>query len=231
MYVKLESILIDESLYPRNQVDWHDVVRYLSALRTGAELPPITVGKRKDGQIVLIDGRHRYDASRAAKRKTIAAVLSKLPERHWFAEAVRLNSRHGRPLSFQERLIAAMRLQQQKFSAAEVEKITGIQTEQLRKAIAERGLWLHPGDVKPVVLKAPVVPVATERGPEWMKAQAQNIKNEQEILSGQSVERLIEELIILLDNDLVPSSASGHLLRLQTAIERWFRGHGQAKAG
>lgn len=229
MFIPIESILIDELYYPRNVLAWRDVQRYVSALEVGAEFPPIVVGKRK-GRYVIIDGRHRFEAFRKAKRAKIPAMVTRLPEDKWFAEAVRLNAIHGHPLSYQERIRAAMMLKQQKFSVKEIERIVAIQTPQLEKAIAERGHWLHPDDIRPVVLKAPVVPVAEERGRQWVETEAERIEAEQETLSGRSFTELANNLITLLDNNLVPVSALDLLVELRVSVENWIKGHGEAKA-
>lgn len=223
MFLSLDSILIDELLYPRNELSWRDVQRYISALQLGVEFPPIIVGKR-EGRYVVIDGRHRYEAFRRAKKEKIPALVSKLPESQWFAEAVRLNVVHGHSLSYQEKIRAAMILQRQKLNVEEIAKIVAVQSEQLQKVIAERGHWVHPDDVRPVVVKAAIAAKAAKNGRKWLEKEAANIEEKQGILSGAKIEPLIEELVLLLDSDLVDDSEENITLltRLRTSINNWI---------
>lgn len=221
MYISLDSILIDELLYPRNELAWRDVQRYIAAVNIGTEFPPIIVGKR-DGRYVLIDGRHRYEAFKRAKKEKIAALLTKLPEDKWFAEAVRLNVIHGHPLSYQEKLKAAMILKRQNFSLEEIEKIVVVQTEQLEQAINKRGAWINPNDVRPVVAKASIAAMAEQRGRVWLENQAKKIESQQGILSGHTFKDLASELIMLLDSDFVTDENLSIVIELQSSIEKWL---------
>ncbi|MFC9913933.1 ParB N-terminal domain-containing protein [Streptomyces sp. NPDC127197] len=72
-----------------------------------ARLPPIVV-HRSTWRVV--DGMHRLDAARRRGDTTIDAYLLDVPERELFAISVRLNTAHGRPLSYAERVAAAGRL-------------------------------------------------------------------------------------------------------------------------
>lgn len=223
MYLSLDSILIDELLYPRNELSWRDVQRYIAALQLGAEFPPVVVGKR-DHRYVMIDGRHRYEAFRRAKKEKIPALVSKLPEPQWFAEAVRLNVVHGHPLSFQEKIRAAMILKRQSFNVEEIGKIVAVQSEQLEKAINERGHWVHPDDVRPVVVKASIAAKAAKNGREWLEKEAGGIEQKQGTLSGHKIKSLIEELLVLLDGDLVSDVEENMILltKLRTSIDNWI---------
>jgi hypothetical protein len=203
MHIALDSILTDERYYPRNEIAWREIQRYCHALNLEAEFPPIVVAKRDD-RYVIIDGRHRFEAYRKLKKAKIPALITKLPEAQWFAEAVRLNCIHGHPLSYQERIRAAMVLARQKFSFEQIERIVSIQTQALKEAIKQRGHWVHPEDIRPVVLKAPVAQAALKHNREWLEAKAEHLENEQNNLSGQSFQALIRDLLTLLENDLIP---------------------------
>ncbi|MFE4373658.1 ParB N-terminal domain-containing protein [Streptomyces sp. NPDC056835] len=70
-------------------------------------LPPIVV-HRPTWRVV--DGMHRLDAARRRGDTAIDAYLLDVPERELFAISVRLNTAHGMPLSYAERVAAAGRL-------------------------------------------------------------------------------------------------------------------------
>lgn len=227
MYINIENVLIDENLYPRNQVYWKNTQQLMCAIQTGATLPPIIVGKRGN-RFVIIDGRHRFEAFRRLKKKKIAAMVTHLEESHWFAEAVRLNTSHGHGLSYQEKLAASMILQRANYQPSEIAKIVHIPLETLLTAISERGAWLSGSDIKPVVAKGPIAKEAKRKGRSWLEAAAPGLDEEQKILSGASFERLAEELLILLgDNHL--DANDKNIVRLVTALfaasKSWISEH------
>ena len=71
------------------------------------ELPPILVHGET---LTVIDGAHRLLAARLLGRSTIAAVVFDGTEDEAYVEAVRCNTRHGRPLTVGERERAAGRI-------------------------------------------------------------------------------------------------------------------------
>ncbi|MBE3588138.1 MAG: ParB N-terminal domain-containing protein [Thermoanaerobacteraceae bacterium] len=58
--MKINEIIVDETIYPRTEIDPETVARYREALEVGVTLPPIVV--MPDGR--LLDGRHRLEAYR-----------------------------------------------------------------------------------------------------------------------------------------------------------------------
>jgi hypothetical protein len=228
MHINLENILIDENLYPRNQVYWKHTQALMGALKVGSTLPPIVVGKRDD-RYVILDGRHRYEAYRRLKKTKIAVMVTHLEEPQWFAEAVRLNSSHGHGLSYQEKLMASMILQRAKYRPQEIAKIVHIPLENLLKAIEERGTWLSKEDIKPVVAKSPIAKESKRKGRQWLEtAAAGGLDSEQKILSGASFERLAEELLVLLGDDHLDSEDENVVklvLALRVSINNWIGRH------
>ncbi|MFJ2213349.1 ParB/RepB/Spo0J family partition protein [Streptomyces sp. NPDC101062] len=71
------------------------------------QLPPIVVHRPTRR---VVDGMHRVDAARRRGDTAIDAYLLDVPERDLFALSVRLNTAHGMPLSYAERVAAAGRL-------------------------------------------------------------------------------------------------------------------------
>lgn len=219
MHIEIGRILIDENLYPRNQVYWKHTQSIMGAIKVGTSLPPIVVGKRDD-RFVLIDGRHRLEAFRRLKKAKIAAMVTHLTEEQWFAEAVRLNTAHGVGLSYQEKIAASMILQRAKYKPEEIAKIVHIPIETLLEAIQQRGTWISSEDIKPVVAKAPMADEAKRKGRQWLEtAAASGLDEEQKILSGASFERLAEELLVLLGDDHLDHN-NQEILRLVNAVAK-----------
>jgi hypothetical protein len=232
MHIDLDAILIDETLYPRNQTYWKHTQQLMGALRTGASLPPIVVGKRNE-RFVIIDGRHRYEAHKRLKHAKIGALLTKRPESEWFIEAVRLNTRHGHGLSYQERISAAMILKRQEVDPETIAQIVNIPWDTLEKAINQRGTWLKPEDIKPVVAKAPLVEEVKRKGRAWLDKAAEHLETEQQGLSGASFKRLAEELLILINKNHIDADdpAIVQLMsELYNATNNWLTSHGREEA-
>jgi hypothetical protein len=158
MKLKLTDIVIDEELYPRNQPDWMAVARYIDAARTGSVFPPAVVGKRKDGIYVCLDGRHRLIMWEKLQWPTVPVIVSRVPEKQFFLEAVRLNAMHGRMLSMQERVQSILKLREQGFLDPQISKAINMTVENVRRFVIERTEKIRVGEDRDVIItrKAPV---------------------------------------------------------------------------
>jgi len=134
--VRLRELVFDFSLYPRKRVDQATVESYARALEGGATFPPIKVALYQDKKIV-VDGFHRVAARQRFLLDSIAAVI--LPfetEASLFAEAVRLNSTHGKGFSESELKANIKRLQHYNFSVDEIQSLIHFPKEEIRKEFA-----------------------------------------------------------------------------------------------
>jgi len=96
VYIKLSEIIIDDTIYPRNDIDPETIARYREALEAGATLPPLVV--MPDGR--LLDGRHRYEAYKLIGVEEVEVIVEEPDDPD--ARAVELNLRHGRALTREE---------------------------------------------------------------------------------------------------------------------------------
>lgn len=101
--VPIASLLPSDS--PRVKGEHADHVRMLAEL--DGELEPIIVHRPT---MRVIDGMHRLRAARLCGHDSIAVRFFDGPERDVFVLAIKLNSRHGLPLSELDRTAAATRL-------------------------------------------------------------------------------------------------------------------------
>ena len=95
-------------------------------MRAGARFPAISIAKvdNHPGKLIVIDGVGRLEAKKLNKSNSIDAEdLGQLTEVEAFAQAVRLNAQHGKPLSNIERLEAYRKLITQGY---QVEKAAGL---------------------------------------------------------------------------------------------------------
>jgi hypothetical protein len=96
--MKAVELVLDFDLYPRGNIDAHNVKNLCNALEAGAELPPIVIDKKSKR---VIDGFHR----RKAHLQTFGddaevAVVEKSykDDAAMFLDAVRYNGAHGAKL-------------------------------------------------------------------------------------------------------------------------------------
>ena len=94
--VPLKIIRKDEEIYPRVATDFEAITMYLSALKSGEELPPIVLTKDYE----IVDGYHRYSAMYLYGAEEIDALVlnERLSMEQIFSLAVELNIRHGKRL-------------------------------------------------------------------------------------------------------------------------------------
>jgi len=106
---------INEARSLRNQarfqaLDEHLVGTYAEAMQGGAKFPPIVVAKGPGGFLIL-DGNHRYAASRVAGKETISAYVVKgASDRQLSILTFDANTRHGMPTTPEERKAHAVYL-------------------------------------------------------------------------------------------------------------------------
>ena len=137
MRLSIEQIIVDPALYPRERVYAANVMALVHAIEAGETLPPIVVGKR-DKAFVLLDGAHRLEAYRVLVRKDVAVIVSGVPPKEFFAEAVRLNAAHGLRLTEAEKISAADRLQDMGYRDAAISRIVMMPVDPIRKGLEGR---------------------------------------------------------------------------------------------
>ncbi len=100
--VRLDSIVYDEELQVRNELDREAVEAYASEYLSGNDLPPLKLARAK-GVLVLVDGWHRVEALKSLSRDTARAEIVECDDRkemHWIA--AESNLREGLPLNGSE---------------------------------------------------------------------------------------------------------------------------------
>jgi len=123
--IDMTLINVNPEIYPRARVDEDLVETYRQNIEAGIEFPPLVVQK---ATYTLIDGRHRLEALRNLEEKIdkVKVEIRDLPDNELRAEAIRLNTKHGKRLTKKElrRNIIDLRFQDQK-SLKEIAKIVG----------------------------------------------------------------------------------------------------------
>jgi hypothetical protein len=214
---KIDDLKIDENVYPRNGISDINVYRLISALRTGVKLPPITIEART---LRIVDGRHRYEAYKAEKLKTIEVVEKVYAsEADLFADTVRLNVSHGEPLDQFNIRSAIVRLNEYGYSKEKISDVVRLPVPAILKI--ERGFATDAETGKPVALKGGLSHL---RGMPLDKEQQQVNRH----YSGPKAIFYLRQLISLLQNDMAPTSAT-FATEMDRLFELW-RARGKSDA-
>lgn len=134
---KIKDLVLDWGLYPRHEVDHHSVVlQYAKALQAGVEFPTIKVGLL-EGKKIIVDGMHRVAAHKVIDHEYVTcSTLSFSSKAELFAEAVRLNSSHGRRFTNIELKDNIKRLQKFKFSAKDISALVHVPASEIYRDAA-----------------------------------------------------------------------------------------------
>jgi hypothetical protein len=191
----IDKIVLDLTLYPRSGISEFNVSRLLAALKSGARLPPLIVERRTHR---LVDGRHRLEAYKRAKLKTIE-VAEKVytNDADLFADAVRCNVGHGEPLDHFSIRNAIIRLTEYGYTRDAITEVVRMPADRLEKI--ERGFAIEASSGKPLALKGGLSHLAGQRlTPDQVQANRSH--------SGGKAIFYVRQLISLMQNDLVPPS-------------------------
>jgi len=136
--VKLEEIYFDEDLYPRSQYSWQTAYDYSESMKAGAKFPEIILALYK-GRKYLVDGKHRFEAYKLLKLKSINAIVHTGWNREKiYKEAVKANIQHGRSLSPYEKRLIAVKLMEMKCNSSEISKLICVPQDKLESFVGNR---------------------------------------------------------------------------------------------
>lgn len=93
--IKAAEIVLDFDLYPRNNVDAHNVKGIVDALAAGIEMPPVIIDKKSKR---CVDGFHRVRAQLRLYGDDADITVIEKPyknEAEMFLDAMRYNAAHG----------------------------------------------------------------------------------------------------------------------------------------
>jgi hypothetical protein len=157
--IKASKVVLDYDIYPRQDVQSYSVHLMVEALRAGAVLPPIIIAKKSKR---VIDGFHRVKAYQKlyGPDTDIPAIFKEyMSDDVMFAEAIDLNSKHGRNLTPYDRARCLARAEELKIAPAVVAKALNMTVEALGRLKAERLGYFQS---RPIVLKRTTAHLAGE---------------------------------------------------------------------
>jgi len=212
--IKLEEIVWDDKLYPRQEVDSLHVAQMVKALAAGVKLPPIVIEKVGKPPRRGSDGKHRWTAHKIAKLEEIEVVeKSYACDADLFLDAVRLNAGHGRPLTGFERAQCAARATQLRLEAAVIASAMMITCEELARLIPGTPGRLAPirrfatYRDEPVILKHSI----DHKGGESLTEPQMEANRK---LGGMKPVFYVNQVILLLENDLLNRNDAALMRRI-----------------
>lgn len=133
---KIADLVLDWRLYPRKQVDQQVVQNYARAMQSGANFPNVKVGLLH-GKKIIVDGFHRINAMQQLKTEYAQCnALRFSSEAELFAEAVRLNSAHGKGFSEEDVKENIRRLKKYKFDVDEIVSLVHVPAGEIYREAA-----------------------------------------------------------------------------------------------
>ncbi|RKT11395.1 ParB-like chromosome segregation protein Spo0J [Streptomyces sp. 1114.5] len=135
-WIPIADLVLSDS--PRTAGEDSEHARTLAELGSGAELPPIIVQR---GTNRVVDGRHRVRAAQLRGEREIRACFFDGDDPGAFVLAVRLNVRHGLPLSLADRKAAVRRIlaEHDTWSNRAIAAIAGLSPKTVAAVRAEAG--------------------------------------------------------------------------------------------
>lgn len=140
--VRVEDVILDESVYPRSKTYWMTVFKYAEKMKLGEKFPPILVGRFK-GKLYLVDGWHRFKAVKHHLKQEFieAEVRDYKTKKEMKIDAVKMNVKHGLPFTTSDLRIIASDLYNMGLSLKEISLLLGISIPDLEaKFIPYAGL-------------------------------------------------------------------------------------------
>jgi len=130
---KIDDLVFSWRLYPRMEINQTVVKKYADALQAGSIFPPVKVGVL-NGKKIIVDGLHRIRSRQLLKVSYAdCASLRFESEAELFAEAVRLNSTHGKGFSEEELKANIKQLKKFKFTVEDIVAFTHVPAAEIYK--------------------------------------------------------------------------------------------------
>lgn len=145
----ITTLVLDYTIYPRHRIDDETVRRLTEALRAGETFPPIVVDS---ATLRVIDGFHRIAAvkNHRGELATIPVKRQRFSnEAEMFAEAIRLNARHGRVLSAFDLARCVSRGQELGLDKNAITRCAAITAEKYEQIVWHK-LALRKGEAVPI---------------------------------------------------------------------------------
>ena len=194
--LKINEIVLDEKLYPRNNILWQVIARYKNAIRSGDKFPPIVVALFNE-KYILVDGAHRLEAYKQLKgfEHVGVEVLTNLTEEEIYVEAVKRNNTHGAQFSYQETNNIILRLQDLGYDNVKISELVKVPATEITNFLARSVVTTSVGNRFPL---KPTLRHLVKNGEVESK-----VEQDQESYSAISQMSILDEVISLIENKYI----------------------------
>lgn len=212
--LRIDEIIVNPEIYPREQFDPSLAEVYKISMDDGEEFPPILVGHIrgiKGNQ--LVDGRHRMAAHELRGETYVSVIVRRYEsEAKALIDAVKLNSRHGRPLSLDDRTQSVRKLVALGVKKEKISRLVRIPTSQIsrvkvRARTVERQVTEEVEEETPTVegqeeTEVPEIPTEIPVEPTPAASRPRGRPRKQIPLEGGQVNLLRRVWVVLKKNEL-----------------------------
>lgn len=207
--LKIGELIFDFDLYPRADIDTHNIAYMSQAEDAGVKFPPVVVDKKSKR---IVDGFHRVKMYRQKyednhKIEVVENIYGS--EKEILLDAIRLNASHGKMLSRHDRMRCILQSERMGLKIGNVASALSMTVEKINQLKAERVGELKVGGViTSVPLKRTIKHMSGKR-----LSKKQNEVNKK--ISGMDQKFYVNQLVMLIESGLINQSDDILLQRLK----------------
>jgi len=202
------KLVFDFDLYPRSDIDTHNIAYMSQAEDAGVKFPPVVIDKKSKR---IVDGFHRvkmyrqkYDDNHEIEivEKTYGS------EKEILLDAIRYNASHGKMLSKHDRVRCILQSEKMKLKIDVIASALSMTIEKVKELKIERVGELRVGrTVRSIPLKRTIRHMSGKR-----LTKRQSEVNES--ISGMDQKFYVNQLVMLIESDLINQNDKILLQRL-----------------
>ena len=219
--VALNKVVFDKELYPRTSSYWLTSYDYSNSLKSGAKFPRITLALYNE-KLILVDGKHRLEAFKTNKRKTIPTeIYMGWDRKKIFVESIKRNIAHGRVLSPYEKRLCIMKLREMRVTSKDISKLIQIPQEKIEHFVGQRLISSTTGEELNLETVSSDIKSSIKHlaGSSYDEHESNIISGIQKNLSIGNQVSLFNQLVYLLEGGLVDLQDK----KIQQSINKLFK--------
>lgn len=191
------ELVFDFDLYPRSDIDTHNIAYMSQAEDAGVKFPPVIIDKKSKR---IVDGFHRVKMYRQKYDDNYKIeVIEKTygSEKEIFLDAIRYNASHGKMLSRHDRMRCVLQSERMRLKIDDVASALSMTIEKINQLKAERvGELRVGGTIQSVPLKRTIRHMSGKR-----LTKKQSEVNEH--ISGMDQKFYVNQLVMLIESNLL----------------------------
>lgn len=199
--VKIESIICDDGIYPRQQVSWPKVYEYQKAMEAGCVFPAIKLGCYKN-KFYLIDGWHRVNAYKNRGVAEVDAIVQDYSSRiDMLDDATDIAMRGSLPLNMGDKTKVFNLFKQSGKSDSEISLRLGVPVNNFNVFIDR---FITKSGKTVIIPKMITEQLRDKRFSEDYVEKSIDVKEANKLLISRNADHAINQVIFMFQNNLVP---------------------------